>query len=245
MTNYPKKIIRFFLDLIKLKGELGERARPDNFFAEIAGVPVHYDRFPPPCNYGTRGAPHKFFAADEFIKKLNDCFEELWRVCPCGRAQVITSAGAYVDKPGWHGKGMAFDLGGIFWKTKDFLGLNYSEDTKFYLGVNSILLKHFGTVLNYNYDRSHRDHFHIQDDGYRPGFRDVTSILVFLQPVLNTLFDEDVRVDGSNYDSNTREAVRRVLDRLGIYGHIDDQEVWLAFLTKIAEHAFKGCESCH
>lgn len=116
---------------------------PENFFAEIAGVPVHYDRFPPPCNYGTRGAPHKFFAADEFIQKLNDCFKELWKVCPYGRAQVITSAGAYVDKPGWHGKGMAFDLDGIFWKAKTFQGLLIYKTPNFIL----VLIQYCSSIL--------------------------------------------------------------------------------------------------
>lgn len=241
MKIYPKECIQFLLDTIKQYSKLSDSTSLGNLFNEIAGVPVHYDRFPPPYNYGTRGLPYKFYAAHGFIRKLNTCFEELWMLCPYGRAQIITSAGAYVDKPGWHGKGMAFDLDGIFWKTKDFLGLSYSEDTKFYLGVNSILLKHFGTVLNYNYDHSHRDHFHIQDDGYRPGFRDVTSILVFLQPALHELFDEDMSVNGY-YDSKTRMAVQRVLERLSIYGEISDQEVWLAFLTKIAEHAFEESE---
>jgi hypothetical protein len=125
--------------------------RPANFFTELAGVPVHYDRFPEPeFSYGTRGKPMRFHCTPAFQQKLEVCFQELWQVCPLGPAEVITSAGTFVDKPGHHGRGSAFDLDGIFWANKTFITLHYPMDRPVYLAVDALLRKHFGTVLNYH-----------------------------------------------------------------------------------------------
>lgn len=212
-------------------------ARPSNNFKKLADVPVHYDRLAPPYSYGTRGKPTKFHTTEEFQKKLDSCFSELWDVCPFGTAEVITSAGAYTAKPGWHGKGKAFDLDGIFWSDKKFITLNYTEDPKFYLGVEAVLRKHFGTILNYHYNASHRDHFHIQDDGKAVGFRNARSIIVFLQAALSRVFGEDVEVNGK-LDSKTDVAIGRMLETLDIDGDFTDKESWLDFLTKTSVKCF-------
>lgn len=211
--------------------------RPNNYFNELAGVKVHYDRLPPPYNYGSRGKPIKFYATKEFQEKLARCFAELWDICPFGNAEVIASAGAYTNKAGWHGKGLAFDLDGIFWGSRTFIADKFLDDPKLYLGIQAILLKHFGTVLNYHYDEEHRDHFHIQDDGHEVGFRNVTSVLMFLQPTLMELFDENVYIDG-DYNQETEAALMRTLERLNIERNIEDKKIWLMFLTEIAKKAF-------
>lgn len=213
--------------------------RPNNCFNEIAGVNVHFDRLPPPYNYGSRGKPTKFYATKEFQEKLDRCFAELWKVCPLGRAEVITSAGAYTDKPGWHGKGRAFDLDGIFWMDKDFVADRYLDDTSFYLGVNAILLKHFGTVLNYHYDNAHRDHFHIQDDGRKGGFEKKPSTLLFLKSVLKHLFREDVCIDAES-NKDTKVAIMRVLENLHMRKKFNDGKTWEIFMTQIAKKAFEN-----
>lgn len=212
-------------------------AKPSNYFEKLAGVPVHYDRLAPPNNYGTRGRPTKFHVIEEFQHKLDNFFSELWELCPFGTPEVITSAGAYTEKPGWHGKGRAFDLDGIFWSNKTFVTLQYPTDPKFYLAVDAVLRKHFGTVLNYHYNSSHKDHFHIQDDGKALGFRKVRSIIVFLQATLSEIFNDDVEING-RWDSQTDVAIGRVLEILDIDGDFFEIENWLEFLTKTAAKAF-------
>ena len=96
-------------------------SRPDHRFEKLAGVPVHYDRLAAPFGYGTRGKPHTFYCAGTFEAALERCLQELWELCPLGRPEVITSAGAWVEKPGYHGQGRAFDLDGLFWVTKSFV----------------------------------------------------------------------------------------------------------------------------
>ncbi|WP_320047466.1 extensin family protein [uncultured Ilyobacter sp.] len=212
-------------------------AKPTNNFKKLAGVPVHYDRLSPPNDYGTRGKVTNFHVTKEFQKNLSECFKELWEICPFGPADVITSAGAYTAKPGFHGMGKAFDLDGIFWENKTFITLRYPSDPKFYLGINSVLRKHFGTVLDYHYNSSHRDHFHIQDDGKVVGFRKIRSIIVFLQAVISEVFNDIVEIDG-RYGPKTDAALGRVLEKLNIDGDLSEKENWLIFLTKISEKAF-------
>lgn len=217
--------------------------RPSNFFTTLSGIPVNYDRFPPPNDYGTRGASYRFYATPSFENKLDKCFEELWGLCPDGRAELITSAGAFTDKPSFHGQGRAFDLDGIFWSNRTFITFKdgYQRgDRKFYFGIEAVLRKHFGTVLDYLYNADHRDHFHI-DDGSTVGFRgSSTSVVSFLQASLVYVLDISVGASGidGDYGSNTKAAVRQALSRLGITGDIGNVNVWLQFLTGVAQTAF-------
>lgn len=224
--------------------------RPATFFRKLAGVPVHYDRFQDPqFTYGTRGRPLRFHCTAAFREALNTCFDELWDVCPLGKAEVITSAGTFVDKPGAHGLGRGFDLDGIFWSDRAFITLHYPQDRRFYLGVEAVLRKHFGTVLNYEYNPAHRDHLHL-DDLAPPGFvAHHRSRVLFLQMVLTHLFNRPVAIDG-RIGPETNGAAREVLLQLdltdtGSIGtdtklHAELDVVWSAFLDRAADEGFAG-----
>lgn len=223
-------------------------SRPRNTFEELAGVPVHYDRFPnPQFGYGTRGKPLTWHCTEAFEKKLNAAFEELWDVCPLGRAEVITTAGAYVNKPGMHGKGRGFDVDGIFWSNRTFITKKYPEDRPFYLAVEAILRKHFGTVLNYEYNRDHEDHLHV-DDGTEPGFvaRHKSRVL-FLQMALAHVFNRSVTIDGfAGPETNTAATEVLLQLELAERGEVDNEQrlhqtlddVWLSLLDRTAETGF-------
>ena len=75
---------------------------PLKTFKTLDGVPVHYAR-PPAGEYGTRGKSYPFKCTDAFLKLLEGFFKELHQVCWLKRPEVITSAGAKVEKPGYHG----------------------------------------------------------------------------------------------------------------------------------------------
>jgi hypothetical protein len=169
-------------------------------------------------------------------QKLEAFFSELWKVCLLGKAEVITSAGAWVEKPGFHGLGEAFDLDGIFWGNKNFVTLRYPTDKKFYLGVEAVLRKKFGQVLNFHYNSSHRDHFHI-DLGNEVGFRRANSLIKFLQAALNDVFQDSVDIDGG-YGNQTDGALKRVLRHIGITGGLDEGNNWMLFLEETARVAF-------
>lgn len=171
--------------------------RPTNFFRTLATAKVHYDRSTEPGKgYGTRGQRWTFYCTTSVESKLRACFNDLWDMCPLGAANFILSAGTWVDKPGAHGLGRAFDLDGILWDGKTFVALNYPFEPRFYLSVESIFRKRFGTVLNYQYDHAHRDHLHIDDTspvGFSPSSR---SRVLFLQMVLTHVYGMPVIVDG-------------------------------------------------
>ena len=206
-------------------------------FSSLAGVPVNYAR-EPVARYGTRGRPHSFNCTLQFFRKLEACFDELFGVTPLGLGDTITSAGAFVEKPGFHGLGRAFDLDAIFWPDRDFVTLRFPTDQKFYLGVEAVLRKHFGTVLNFLYNSDHHDHLHV-DDGSDVGF--VTSSksrVLFVQAALTHVFAVPVGIDGV-YGPETERCVQTALVRLGLRGNISTLAVWLEFLTQITREAHR------
>ncbi len=225
-------------------------ATPSNSFTKLGGVPVHYDRFSDPrYAYGTRGKPHTFYCLTEFETKLDGCLNELWRVCPLGQAEIITSAGAYVNKSGAHGCGRGFDLDAVFWADKNFVTLHYPQDKRFYLGVEAVLRKHFGTVLNHEYNAAHRDHFHIDDlseVGFRTGSK---SRVLFLQMAISHVFGKPIAVDGG-FGDETSDAAKHLLLDLGLAtasqlrtrGNIEVYlgQNWLTLLDKVSAAAFEG-----
>lgn len=208
-----------------------------NYFKKLAGVPVHYDR-PPLAQYGGRGISYKFYCDEDFQEKLEECFEEVFELSSIPKAEIILSAGAYVNKSGHHGKGRAFDLDGIIWKSRTFITTNYPTDKVFYLGIEAVLRKHFGTVLNYLYNAAHQDHFHI-DDGTEVGFNASSkSRVLFVQAAITHILKNTISIDG-DYGPETGIAINKALQQLDIQGIITKKEVWLQFLTKLAENAFQ------
>ncbi len=195
-------------------------------FREIGGVPVHYDR--DAGAYGTRGRPVSLRCGATFKRKLDVCFTEVWGLTE--RAEVVTCAGAFVSKKGMHGQGRALDLDGIFWRGASFVarraGLEWGNRRGYY-GLEAVLRKHFGTVLDFWFDAEHRDHLHL-DDGTGVGFRrGARSQVLFVQAVLNEFHDAGLRIDGV-FGPLSRAALQEVA------GDVTAPAAWLAFLDRIA-----------
>lgn len=214
----------------------------EHSFDRLAGVPTHYAR-QPVAAYGTIGKPRAFHCTDAFFIKLDRCFAELWRVCPQGQARAVVSAGAHVNKAGKHGEGRAFDLDAIHWSSKTFVTKEFNADRKFYLGVEAVLRKHFGTVLAYRYNRAHQDHFHI-DDGASVGYRTVRTVTLFVQGVCQDLLGMtfDGGVDGKS-GSATRGALDKACTELGVAKPLTSAANWLAFLDAVARRGMAGSTS--
>lgn len=210
--------------------------KPSHSFRTLAGVPVHYAR-EPLAAYGTRGVPYRFHCTPAFEARLQAMFADLWRACPLGPAEVLTSAGAYVAKQGHHGLGTAFDLDGVFWSGHTFVAKNFLQHPQLYLAVESIVRKHFGTVLNYFYNAAHQDHLHVQDDGVPAKLdRSKRSQTNFIQAVARHVFDLPVHVVGS-WNSGTQQALEAMQAELGV--RADDTPARFArFLDAVAAKAF-------
>jgi len=214
-------------------------ARPNNTAPELGNVPLFYDRL----TFRGDGKPVTLAMTENFEEKLDKCFFELWNICPYKEAKKIFTAGAYVDKPGMHGEGRAFDLDGFEWSNRKFIvfedGYN-NGDRKFYFGIEAVLRKHFGIVLNYLYNADHRDHFHIDDSVAIDFDTSARSKMLFLQGALVFVFGLSVGLTGidGQWGDNTKNAVNQALSKLGITGSIFNKNVWLEFLTGIAKEAF-------
>ncbi|MPZ87394.1 MAG: hypothetical protein GEU81_04835 [Nitriliruptorales bacterium] len=201
-------------------------------FSDITGTPTNYARTTRQ-DYGTRGRRATFHCTSRFYNVMTAAFRELWEVCPLGRAQVIVCAGAYVNKPGQHGRGQAFDLDALFWAHRSLVALNYPSDSRFYLGVESILRRHCGTVLDYHYNAAHRDHMHI-DAGTTVGFTTGSpSRVKYVQATLGAIYGRAVVIDGL-YGPQTDGAINAVLAQQGLAGPLTNVTHWRAFLLRTA-----------
>lgn len=209
--------------------------QPTNFFRSLAGVPVHYDRLRPE-DYGTEGIPYDFHTPADFQALLDACFEDLWRICPLGRARLIISAGTYSNRPSQHGTGRAMDVDGIFWPEKRFITKSFPSDKPFYLGVEAVFRRHFDFVLTYLYNEDHHDHFHLDRAG-RLGLGRTRSKTLFVQAMSRYVFDLTVDVDGQ-WGEETEIGLETMRELVGIEGNLDDLDTWNEFLERIAVKAF-------
>jgi hypothetical protein len=214
-------------------------------FNSIAGVPVHYARSPV-ADYGTKGKQYTFYCNDKFFEKLESFVMEF--SARFGKPEVITSAGAYVAKSGWHGKGMAFDFDGFFWKDTKFVTLDgYKTDPTFYMAVEALLRKHFGMVLGWLYNAAHRDHWHV-DSGTPVSFNEYAKSNVrFIQGVITHIHEKPCVIDGI-WGFNTSKLVDEMLEKYGlrhkgIAPEVNLKQDWLKFLDAVVADAVNNPEN--
>ncbi len=208
-------------------------------FDHLAKVPVHYARAPVAA-YGTRGkGPRTVRLAPAFRRALETCLEEVWAVCPLGAAEVLVSGGCYVEKCGKHGEGVAIDIDALFWRDRGLVTLMMSKDPVLYLGVEAIIRKHFGTVLNFYYNRAHRDHWHIDDGSPVAWYHTSRSRVLFLQAALAHVYETYLASDVDGImGPKTVTALEHVLGIKG-YDALGFNAVWVPFLELTAKEAFK------
>ena len=208
-------------------------------FSHLADVPVHYDRYSAESGfgYGTRGKPFNPRATATMVRRLESCFAQVFAESPFGAGEVITSAGAYVGKPGYHGRGEAFDLDGVFWGNTQLVATEYPAKPHLYLAIESIVRQHFGTVLGYLYNAAHRDHLHF-DASTPVGFQKMSKSRVeYLQGALLYVHGYQVGVDGV-WGLETAEVAKAALQDLGLNTNISTRATWVAFLQATASRAF-------
>lgn len=189
--------------------------RPSNFFEKLVNVPVLYDRLHT-GDYGVTGSPYKFHCTQQTEQALEQFFEDLFARTQqaFGAPQRILSAGAWVDKPGQHGLGTAFDLDAIHWERVTFIANQQPTRKPLYLAIQALANKHFGVALGYDYNAAHRDHLHL-DIGRPAKFRQVKSVAEFLQQALNTFYGYTLHVDGE-YGESTKDALNATLATMNL-----------------------------
>jgi len=205
----------------------------------INQIPLHYARL---VNhpYGTRGEQRNFLIDTKFLKTLEKAIEEAFLHCPLGKPEVITTAGVFVDKPGQHGHGRAFDLDAIFWANHTLVTNKFIHQKELYLGIESFLRKHFGIVLNYYY-RGHEDHWHV-DTSVTVDYNEASkSETLYLQMVLKYIYGKPVIIDGLS-GPQTRNYTKDIFKKLGIKTPITTKANYLKFLDITGKVAFKLSE---
>lgn len=169
-----------------------------------AGVALHYDRLPA-FPYGSKGQARSFECNPNLKTALDRACAELWHRLPEGKPDILLTAGAYVDKPGAHGSGTAFDFDGMWWGDKRFVTTDYPNRKVYYCGIQAVLMRQFGVVLNYHWP-NHRDHFHIDlsaPTGWRAGGK---SCVMGAQTILRDVWGfNDLAIDG-RYGTKTAMA---------------------------------------
>ncbi|MEH6536153.1 MAG: hypothetical protein V7719_07165 [Psychroserpens sp.] len=206
----------------------------------INGIPLHYARLTS-HPYGTRGKQRNFSVDSNFLNILKDAFDEVFEHCPLGKPEVMTTAGIFVDKPGQHGSGRAFDLDAIFWSNTSLVTLNFVHQKELYLGIESFLRKHFGIVLNHLYP-NHADHWHI-DTSVNVDYNESSkSETLYVQMVLKFIYGKEIIVDGL-WGRQTSRVVNEVFDRLNIARPITTKVNYLQFLDITGKIAFKLSEA--
>jgi len=203
----------------------------------ISGIQLNYAR-ESQNPYGSIGRPASFQIEEYFYTELADCINDVFEECPLGKPKIITCAGIYVDKPNSHHRhGKAFDLDACFWDDYNLITKNFFHDYELYLGIESLLRKHFGIVLSYFYNNAHKDHFHVDNSATTSFNTSQRSKVLYVQLVLNYIYKHHVEIDGS-WGPQTNSAVSEVFGLLGLEGRITSKRTWMSFLTKTGRLAF-------
>lgn len=158
-----------------------------------------------------------------------------------------TDGGSACDS--WHNSGRAFDLASLRLDGGKTVSCRYdqwqssapaalAQSRRAYWILASGLHRHFAYVLTYLYDSAHANHIHV-DNGRSGSELSTLSTrsrvqVQAVQAITSYLWDDPVELTG-RWDSATRAASGRVLERLGGSGDLDDNvENWRAFLDASA-----------
>lgn len=210
-------------------------ARPSTYFTHLDGVRVQYDRAPV-GTYGKIGKNYRFYCEPAFQAELVSFVSDLKATTEplYGPMLKVFSAGAYVDKPGMHSLGRAFDLDAVFWQDTYIVADEHPTKKALYLLIQAMAHRRFGTVLGFNFNAAHRDHLHL-DNGRAPQFRESRSATFFMQEALNLFYSTNLEVDG-DYGPRTEAALIEVFDSLDLDFPPSTAD-WQRFLLGIEQEA--------
>lgn len=212
-------------------------------YRTIGGVPLRYVRSSPDLT--------TFYVRSTaaFEDKLDNFSYDLVKLTPrsYGSIQYFGTAGAYVNKPKYHGLGRAFDLDMVRWRYRTcgpILGHHtypIALVRRRYIGVDAICRRWFKYVLDGWYDSAHRDHIHVDDGGglllFRKYYRSDT---VFVQAAANLMMGAGLVIDGI-YGPRTDAAFTAMKNRLGVPHRVSSNStIYRVFLWRLAYRALRN-----
>lgn len=209
---------------------------------QFAGVPLFYDRFNK-TSYGEQAVPMRPYVDSAFSELCEAGFKTMVEILAEGGFNITQIWSGGVGRAGsgssYHHKNRAFDLDAlIFSDGTKWVADTFPERPFIYLAIESALRMNFGTVLNYDYNKAHEDHFHF-DNGTSVKFkRDARSHVIFLQHTLEKLFNQNIGGAGADgvYGPDTDAALTRTRKELGI-GGLTTKDNWLKYLATSAKAA--------
>ncbi len=205
----------------------------------LGGKQILYDRSAP-NHYGRTGVVTNPYIDETFAAECEDCFTELHALlAQHANIDVESVLTGGVGRAGtgnsYHHRNRAFDLDGLIYDGGTWVADTFPERPQLYLGIEAILRKHFGTVLSYDYNKAHEDHFHF-DNGSNTGFkRHAKSHVIFIQNAIHYVYHLAIGRDGL-WGPETERSLQTVLDRLDI-GTITNKDNWNDLLDEIAKQA--------
>ncbi len=208
----------------------------------FAGVPLYYDRYNRDA-YGRSAVAMRAHVDAAFAAGCERAFTALVKLLGDGGFAVTQIWSGGVGRAGtgrsYHHKNRAFDLDAlIFADGSKWVADTFPERPFMYLAIEAVLRTEFGTVLNFDYNRAHEDHFHF-DNGRAPGFKpEARSHALFVQHCLDKLFNQDIGESGVDglYGPDTDAALTRVRRALHL-GGLSSKKTWQAFLRHCADAA--------
>jgi hypothetical protein len=209
--------------------------------SRIDGVPLFYAR-------GV--APHavEFPIEPGFRDELTRTVKLVRKRAPdaFGRLVRITSAGAFVAKPGFHGLGRAFDHDAWLFEHVEispFKGDHAASSRarrQRYWGLAALIRSRSAYVLHGDYNPDHRDHIH-QDNGGPLAFTTGSEATVKLaQAICNEIYGTSPRlvVDG-DFGSSSQAALRKAMQHVRLEGDVTDLAQWRRFLRRTGRLGFR------
>jgi hypothetical protein len=206
--------------------------------SELDGVPLFFARGVPP-------RPQTFPVDPGFRAVLERTVRTVRRRAPSsfGELERITSAGAFVAKPGFHGKGRAFDHDE--WKfervsIRPIAGDHVARDLgrrQRYWALAALMRSRSAFVLHGHFDAAHADHIHQDNGGPRPFTTGSEATVKLVQAVCNHIYGATLAIDGA-FGPRSQAAARSAMERVHLAGDIFDPGQWRRFLLRSGRLGF-------
>lgn len=209
--------------------------------AELDGVPLLYARAGAP-------RPQSFPIEAGFRDLLVATVKSVRFRAPLafGDLVSITSAGAFVDKPGAHGQGRAFDHDAWTFENVDIrpLGRDHAAASlalrQRYWALAAIIRSRSAFVLHGEYDAAHEDHIHQDNVAPTRTFTTGSEAAVKLaQAVCKHIYAKiDLVIDG-DFGPLSEAAIREAMITVELPGDIFDFSQWERFLLRSGRLGFE------
>jgi hypothetical protein len=209
--------------------------------AELDGVPLFYARGVPP-------RPQSFPIAPGFRDVLVGTVKSVRARAPqaFGPLVSITSAGAFVNKPGAHGKGRAFDHDAWTFKNVDIRPLRKDHAAasralrQRYWALAAIIRSRSAFVLHGEYNAAHQDHIHQDEIAAARAFTTGSEASVKLaQAICKHIYgDAALAIDGA-FGPKSKASVHKAMTKVGLPGDVFDNAQWERFLLSSGRLGFE------